>query len=221
MSDDGRIVGQGSRIQREVQALISSLSDDEIDALRSEGEPTASQVVRRPVDEPLVSIPFDRHGDHRSLPVQSTGASQIRLRTIEHSLVASSPLIRIRMGEAATTVSMLEQLGTLDDQPLFVRVSYHLAEEFTTLSQLARDPEFVSTPIELEEAFRLHFGKELGRRQSTVEAVRSDNRTAMSLRVPVGSPMMLREMVLSDVDDVVRELSFTHFRADRVALQDF
>ena len=209
----------GSRahhVERTVQNLISSLADDELGAI----EPEAPPSVRRPRDESMVVMPFDQHPDHQTVISDGVVNDGIRLRLIEHSLVPSSPLIRARMRMDDASVSMLEQLGTLDDQPLFVRVSYHLPEQFTPISQLWRDAAFEPFEVGTSEAFRRHFGVELGHTESSVEAVRSDNRTATSLRVSVGSPMMLREMVLTGVDGVVRELSFTHFRADRVALHD-
>ncbi|MFT4042342.1 MAG: UTRA domain-containing protein [Gordonia sp. (in: high G+C Gram-positive bacteria)] len=233
MSEVARRQVGSPRIARGVQDLISSLALEKI--VGGQEQRPAGGVVQRvreqrvreqgvseqgAREQSMVIVPFAQHTDHQTLVTDAQTSGDLQLCLIEHSLVASTPLIRAHMGMDDSTVSMLEQLGTLDDQPIFLRVSYHLAADFAPVSRRWRDRASGPVTAGMAGAFRMHFGVDLGSTESTVEVVRCDSRTAASLRVPVGSPMMLREMLLTDVDGVARELSFTHFRADRVALAD-
>ncbi|ROQ39707.1 UTRA domain-containing protein [Frondihabitans sp. PhB188] len=211
---DAQPVPPSELVQRRAQAWISRIAADTGDDLAPE-TPTPG---RRIEPEPLVVIPFGAHTDHQRLLLDTGEEAEVRLRVIEHALVSSSPLIRARMHTDQDTVAMLEQHATLDDEPLFVRVSYHLSSDLDPISRAWRAHVPGADVGTMGDLFRRLFGRELARTESSVEAVRSDARTALSLRVPVGSPMILREMVLTADDGVVRELSFTHFRADRVAL---
>lgn len=205
-------------VQRRAQAWITRIATDRPDDLSDDLEPEAPTPARRREPQPLVVLPFGEHSDHQRLLLDDGAVAEVRLRVIEHALVTSTPLIRARMQTDHDSVAMLEQHASLDDEPLFVRVSYHLSSDLDPISRAWRQHVEGQEVGTMADLFRRLFGRELARTESSVEAVRSDARTALSLRVPVGSPMILREMVLTADDGVVRELSFTHFRADRVAL---
>jgi len=164
-------------------------------------------------------IALDQHPERRGGSIDQPDAEIVRMRLVEHALVAPSPLIKALMRTDEFAVSMLEQLGSIGDQPLFVRVSYHLVGDFEATARRLRTPSQEGATMTTEESFRLHFGVDLLANDVSVEAVRSDRRTATAMRVPVGAPMILRQMLLTDEHGWVRELSFTHFRADRVTLE--
>jgi DNA-binding GntR family transcriptional regulator len=69
-----------------------------------------------------------------------------------------------------------------------------------------------------EESFHYLFGRPPGRRESAVEAVPAAGGVAELLGLPAGRPVLLRQLVMHDDEGSVREVSFTHFRGDRIAL---
>ncbi|MGY4858646.1 UTRA domain-containing protein [Cryobacterium sp. AP23] len=191
--------------------LIASVRPDEDE----QSEPVTPA---RPAAQPgstaktaVVSVPVDDHPEAR--------VSGITLTLVEHAIVPASPLVRARMDIEDDSVAMIEQIGFLDDKPLFVRVTYRRSADL---------PEVIRVEGRLAAAggaptvagFEDRYGRPPGRSLTAVEAVRPDKRTATAMRVPEGTPMLVRELLLEDIDGVVRELSFTHFRSDRVAIED-
>ena len=164
-------------------------------------------------------IALDQHPERRGGSIDQPDSEIVRMRLVEHALVAPSPLIKALMRTEEFAVSMLEQLGSIGEQPIFVRVSYHLVGDFESTARRLRTPSPEGSTLTTAESFRLHFGVDLLSNDVSIEAVRSDRRTATAMRVPVGTPMILRQMLLTDENGWVRELSFTHFRADRVTLE--
>lgn len=160
--------------------------------------------------EPTVVTPSCAH------PESTTDG--ITLHLVEHSVVAASPLVQVRMATSDESVSMVEEIGMLDGRPLFVRITYRLQTDAPSLTRVGGALHAGNAVSERDFAER--YGQPAGRSVSAIEAVRSDKRTATAMRIPVGTPMLARELVLEDATGCVRELSFTHFRSDRVAVAD-
>jgi GntR family transcriptional regulator len=192
--------------------LIASVRPDEAEPADS----VPPVVVRRaaPRSTPktaVVSVPVDDHPEAR--------VPGIALTLVEHAIVPASPLVRARMDIEDDSVAMIEQIGFLGDLPLFVRVTYRRSTDLPGVIRVeGRLAAADGAPT--VAGFEDRYGRPPGRSLTAVEAVRPDKRTATAMRVPEGTPMLVRELILEDLDGVVRELSFTHFRSDRVAIED-
>jgi DNA-binding GntR family transcriptional regulator len=159
----------------------------------------------------VVSVPVDDHPEAR-IP-------GIVLTLVEHAIVPASPLVRARMGIEDESVGMIEQIGLLEDLPLFVRITYRRSSDLPGVIRLeGRLAAADGAPTVATFADR--YGRPAGRALTAIEAVRADKRTATAMNVRQGAPMLARELVLEDVDGNVRELSFTQFRSDWVAIED-
>jgi DNA-binding GntR family transcriptional regulator len=180
---------------------------------------TPAKATASPGDGRMFVVAVDEHPEHQNIAGPGeTEVVRAKTRLLEHATIAPSPLIRALMGTADPAVVMMEELGTVSELPLFVRVSYYsVADSDEAGWQRGRDAASAPSP-DLESVFRVRFGTDLAESQVSVEAVRPDRRTAELLRVPSKSPMVLRQVILTDARGVVRELSFTHFRADLVSV---
>jgi GntR family transcriptional regulator len=159
----------------------------------------------------VVSVPVDDHPEAR--------VPGIVLTLVEHAIVPASPLVRARMDIDDDSVAMIEQIGFLGDMPMFVRVTYRRSTDLPGVIRVeGRLAAADGAPT--VAGFEDRYGRPPGRSLTAIEAVRPDKRTATAMRVPEGTPMLVRELLLEDIDGVVRELSFTHFRSDRVAIED-
>ncbi|GAA2234769.1 GntR family transcriptional regulator [Herbiconiux moechotypicola] len=130
--------------------------------------------------------------------------------------VILSPVVRKRLETEARIGVLSESRFHVDDAPISLRVGY-----------VAGDPDLVQkalrafgtvNPPPYEEAFRQLYGAPFGSSHSTIEAIRCEARTAAILGVDEGAPILLNEVLVRDVDGVARELSYTYYRSDRVAI---
>ncbi|WP_181780224.1 GntR family transcriptional regulator [Pseudonocardia pini] len=132
-------------------------------------------------------------------------------RTLETRLVSCSPLLAARLDTDDVEVEMSEYLLVLHGEPVGVQTAYCRlggAEDY--------EPDLVSE--DLAEYFTRRHGGDLADVQSTVEARLCDYRTSVLLAVDEGAPVLVRERLLVATDGRAAELSYTTFRADRVAL---
>lgn len=170
-----------------------------------------------PAEHPLYVVSVDEHPEHQNIggPGETVTA---RTSLLENETITPSPLIRALMRTDESAVTMMEELGTVAGQPLFVRVSYYSLGDSDEAGWRRGRAAALSNSPDLQSVFRVRFDTDLADSRVSIEAVRPDRRTAELLRVPTATPMVLRQVMLTDVHGVVRELSFTHFRADRVSV---
>ncbi|WEO77241.1 UTRA domain-containing protein [Cryobacterium sp. SO2] len=191
--------------------LIASVRPEESEPVAPVDHGRRQPAPRSVSTTAVVSVPVDDHPEAR-LP-------GIVLTLVEHAIVPASPLVRARMDIEDDSVAMIEQIGFLEDKPLFVRVTYRRSTDLPGVIRVeGRLAAADGAPT--VAGFEDRYGRPPGRSLTAIEAVRPDKRTATAMRVPEGTPMLVRELLLEDVDGVVRELSFTHFRSDRVAIED-
>jgi len=116
----------------------------------------------------------------------------------------------------ADPVLRLEQVAELGGRPVYLRSAFlplHGVEDlYPRIQQLDLDPQ----PV--QEAFRRLFGVAPGEAESSLTAVPAGRSAAAHLGVERGSPIVLREMVLRDVDGRLRDLSTTYYRGDSLSL---
>lgn len=190
--------------------LISSMRREDVPATLP-GDPYLSTRAAAPAASTVVTVPVDDHPEARF--------PGIVLTLVEHAIVPASPLVRARMCIEDDSVAMIEQIGYYLDAPLFVRITYRRSADLPGVIRVeGRLAAADGAPTIASFADR--YGRPVGRSLSAIEAVRPDKRTATALHVPAGVPMLVRELLLEDMDGVVRELSFTHFRSDKVAIAD-
>jgi len=101
--------------------------------------------------------------------------------------------VRDRFGGAGRAVRIVEQLAHCAGEPLYLRTSWALPE---------------GTPA----------GNPPRRSVAVVAAIGARDEVAWRLRLVPGRPVLFRELVITDDEGVVREISHTYFRGDRVAL---
>lgn len=143
-------------------------------------------------------------------------ARRLVIDTTSVELVPSTAVIRACLGEDVGEVGRIEQVFYVDGDPLCVRAGYtrrHAYDRLVTSRQ-----EVDSSPPPYPEVFRYLYAAEFGWSTTAVAAVRCEEHTAEVLRVAPGSPVLLREAAVFDVEGVAQELSYTHLRSDRIAL---
>lgn len=146
------------------------------------------------------------------------GNDQGRL-TIEQTRterVPLSPVVQRKLETDANVGILSESRFFVDGRPLSLRVGYVAGDPSAMERALASFR--TENPPPYAEAFRQLYGAEFGSSHSTVEAISCEQRTAEILAVEVGTPILLNEVVVRDIDGVARELSYTYYRSDRVAV---
>lgn len=177
-----------------VREALRMLSDEGlVDRRRKSGTSVSGSVLRMPLND-MVSPKIE--GD-------------LKIRWIERRVVPTTRFIRDELQTEDTHVGMIEHLFLLGGQPVGVRSLY-----------FNKDHEIVETPVAMNrrDAFKFAFSTPIGRVTSVIEAKICDDKTSRMLRMPVNSPILVRQQTLYDIDDNPREVDFTHFRADRLSI---
>lgn len=134
-------------------------------------------------------------------------------RKIDDRHVPTMPFVADRMELDAPLVGVLEQVFEQvtgeGSEPLGVRTAYYRTE-YT-------QPESWPSCPSLAFAFQYVFGAPLGDIETVVDATVADDETAALLHIAPGAPLLVREQTLRDVNGLVQEYSFSHYRADRVS----
>jgi GntR family transcriptional regulator len=188
-------------LMRELGASRNSVREA-LQMLADEGILDRRRRVGTSVSGSIHTIPIDDMVTNRL-------AGELGIRWIEQRVEPASRFVRDQLGTDRLEVTMIEYLFLLHGQPVGVRSIY-----------CDRDHEIVETPIamHLDEAFDFAFGRPLGRVTTTVEAQTCDAKTARLLKIPEGSAVLVSQQLMVDDTGVPRELAFTHFRADRMAI---
>ncbi|CAO5246591.1 GntR family transcriptional regulator [Frankia sp. AgKG'84/4] len=154
------------------------------------------------------------------LPPEISDAQQwhrLQIEELAHCAVPATAGLRDRLEISDPDVLMTEQLFRLDGVPVFVRTGYVpmlMGAERYFAEVVAIDRR----PLSYGPLFRRLFGAPLGTAETVVEAVPCEERTARLLGVEKGSPALLREVLVRDRSGHPREVSYTYYRGDRVAL---
>jgi GntR family transcriptional regulator len=143
--------------------------------------------------------------------ISTETAARYAIATTDERTVPSTGLLRSRLETTDTELRMTEHLISLDRVPFCVFTAYSLLA-FPARSASVREGG-------LKGSFFEAFGIELGRIDTSIEAIASDSKTSEMLRLPVGAPVLCRERLLFDRDMTPRETSFTYYAGRDVALQ--
>ncbi|MBY4209065.1 GntR family transcriptional regulator [Rhodococcus fascians] len=142
---------------------------------------------------------------------------RLTVDTLECRRIAAPTVIQEFIGTEVDSVILLEQIGRMGGKPLHLRVGYCITDfEIDEFTERIESNHSEYPPIAV--AHRRIFGTTYGGSSSVVEAISCQERAAELLDMQVGAPVLLRELITRDTDGRPSELSFTHFRADRVAI---
>ncbi|MEX5636056.1 GntR family transcriptional regulator [Parafrankia sp. FMc2] len=142
---------------------------------------------------------------------------RLEIEELGQCVVPTTRLMRERLEVADTEVLMTEQVFRLDGEPLCVRAGY-VPMPATPERYFAEVVAIDHRPPRYEALFERLFDATYGGGRVVVEAVPCEERTARLLGVAAGTPVLLREAVVRDSSGRPRDLHWTHFRGDRVAL---
>jgi DNA-binding GntR family transcriptional regulator len=131
---------------------------------------------------------------------------------------ALSPVVRMKLETDASIGLLSESRFFVDAVPLSLRIGYVSGDPAVMADRL--DSFSVENPPPYPEAFQQLYGAGFGSSHSTLEAISCEPRTAEILAIEVGAPILLNEVVVRDIDGVARELSYTYYRSDRVAVSN-
>ncbi|ONH51746.1 GntR family transcriptional regulator [Frankia sp. CcI49] len=142
---------------------------------------------------------------------------RLEIEEISQCVVPTTRLLRERLEIDDAEVVMIEQVFRLDGEPLCVRAGY-VPLPATPERYFADVVAIDRRPPRYEALFEQLFDAPYGGGRAVVEAVPCEERTARLLGVTPGTPVLLREVVVRDSSGRARDLHWTHFRGDRVAL---
>jgi GntR family transcriptional regulator len=159
---------------------------------------------------------------HEIFPTEQTGEEgidQLEVTELAQGPAQTTPYLRRLLGTESDSVLMFEQLIRLHGTLLYLNASYiDSAFDLDRLTRIQREIHDSQVVPPVREVFEVLFGRPYGGGTAVVEAVRCDPHTARHLEVPSGSPILLREMVLRDVEGRVVNVLWTHYRPDRVEI---
>lgn len=113
------------------------------------------------------------------------------------------------LGLPSGRLTLIEVLVSVDDEPICILATY-----------IPRDVDpgrFTNTYASVPATFEYLVGEPLGETTTTIEAINADTWSAAALGVAPGTALILREQVLRGVSGAATVLTFSRYRADRVA----
>jgi len=144
-------------------------------------------------------------------------AAEVTILQLESRYVPTTPVMRHRLRTDDTSALMNEQLVTFDGVPVMVRVAYCPSSRVTPqMREHVNETQYEARPM--GQALEALFGVPFGTVENAIEAVPCESRSAALLDVAVGTPVLMRELLISALDGTPYTLSYCHYRSDRVAL---
>ncbi|MEI5675593.1 MULTISPECIES: GntR family transcriptional regulator [unclassified Nocardioides] len=205
----GDVGGSGVLVE---ERLIEELSAsrqavrDALQALAADGLVERRRRVGTTVNGAILDVATDQL---MHLPPDQQVVEDSAVERLEEQEMPAPPWMRARLKIAEDEpVLMVEELVRAHGEVLCVRATY---------KPVSRLPARATVRVaDLATAFEHGFGVPLGSVESLVEAVGADALTAELLGVPAGSPVLVREVLLVDADGLPRDLSYSHYRSDRI-----
>lgn len=209
--DDGLADALGASRNSVRRALQMLAEDGLITRERGTGTTLCRPILEVPAGEMLP------RGTGSSPQSAGPSGTVVRVEELRHEVVGCPESVRQRLGVEARSIVVYEQLVLLGEEPAYVRIGY---------IPCARDGDGLIGRIEeldrdvqtFEQSFAYVFGVPFGSSRTSVEALACSRRIAHLLRIEQSSPVLLRELTLLDEHGRIREISYTHFRGDRIAL---
>jgi GntR family transcriptional regulator len=179
------------------EALQLLVAEGLIVRRRKSGTSVVGQIVEIPADEMLI-------------PADVTDDGRFRVTKLGEQTVDGDPFMSRRLGLAGERITISEWLITVDGKPASLRTSF--------MPEGQASSRIVDRILDLASTFEYVFETPLGGFQSTIEAVALEPRMAGLLGLPIGSPALMRELVLRDEEGRAREIGYTLYRGDMFAV---
>jgi GntR family transcriptional regulator len=142
----------------------------------------------------------------------SKGAPRTSVRRLDDRVLPGVQLLVEQLEISDGGLRLVEDLVLLDDLPVAVAVSY-LEKDANAVASLSGITDVAGT-------FKTTYGVEMGSVESSVEALPCEPQTARVLKVPEGSPVLVKEMILRDRSDRARGICYIHYRGGSVSLSN-
>lgn len=196
------------------EVLVQRL-DTSRNAVRQALQSLAEQgmVVRRQRVGTSVSAAIVTVGEGEVFPllVDDHGIGRLAVRRIDDRNLPGVQFLVEKLGTIDGDLRLVEDVVSLDGRPMAVAVSY-----------CGRDANLVASTrgvTDVASTFEVTYGVPLGSIESSVESLPCDLQTARLLEIAEGDPVLVREMVLRDVDGRVRGICYVHYRGGAVSIR--
>jgi GntR family transcriptional regulator len=133
---------------------------------------------------------------------------------VSHRRVSAPELVRRGLGIEDAEVACSERIIVVAGEAVELRVSYFPTWDDPLRPYPSRTHFAEMAPF--EQRFEESFGEPFSRSHVTVAAVIGEARTCELLKLPEGTPLLMRTMRLLDATERVREVCFSYHRSDRV-----
>lgn len=204
----GDIGSDESLVEEQLVEMLSASRQavrDALQALAHDGLVVRRRRVGTTVSGSILDVAADQL---MHLPPEQQVMEDSIVERIDQAEMPTPPWLRGRLQIDDEAVLMVEEIIRWRGEALCVRVSYR---------PVSRLPgAMVGRVADLATAFRAAYGVGLGPVESLVEAVAADPMTADLLGIATGAPVLVREVLLVDEHGVPRDLSYSHYRADRI-----
>ena len=157
-----------------------------------EGTRVAGEIVRLPLDD----------------LIREKG-SPVRIKRLNDREIPSTGPLRKRLQTDADTLRVIEHLLTYSHEPIGVWLGYYRAD--------VQQPLGWDECPDIATAFEYIYGAPLGRVDTTIEALPCEPRTMRLLGLKKPVTMLVKEHILYDVHGIPHDVSYCHYRADRVS----
>lgn len=138
----------------------------------------------------------------------------VYLKIIEDRLVPTFPLARDLLQIAGDQVRMVENTFVHQGRTIGIRTAYFSPDfDLNPVDQVTSGPQHMLTIM--DEAFRIRPGEV----DVIVGVDAADSRDARLMRIPVGSPLVVREMTYFAHDGVPVEIVFDRLRGDLIHIE--
>ncbi|NQX14072.1 GntR family transcriptional regulator [Microbacteriaceae bacterium VKM Ac-2855] len=134
-----------------------------------------------------------------------------RAFNISEATIPTPPIVGERLTSPSPTITVAHYLAYRDDRPFVVYIRY-----FEPCDRPR--PLTSESPEGFDELFLASYGVPVGRIETSIHAVRADERAARMLGVEPGTLLLLKERVLFGTDGRAREFSHSYYVAASVTL---
>jgi GntR family transcriptional regulator len=146
----------------------------------------------------------------------------VELTKVDSRILVPGRMIRDRLElDEGEKVVMLEHLALSPvDQPICLRSRYLRLSDAMRMGPIDANDSALPKSEDLggmRDIFQHLYGVAPGAGEVTLQALRCERRTSSLLRVPLNSPILMRELLMRDIDGFARELTFFRYPGDRTA----
>ncbi len=186
-----------------------------LQTLAQEGLVTRSRGRGTLVNGAITELPMEHVGSQPGVNGPDERRVQLSNDILEIVVIPPSSLLRKKL-QTDDDVLLVEQIAVLDG-PVYVGAYYYPCpgEPDSRDEFVKRVSQAHRSPGEFGMSLPTTHGVAIGRVEVTVEAVACDARTARMLHAPIGSPIILRERLVHDVNGTPVALDYVHFAPSR------